>query len=172
MAYKKVADLSGDIPAIAIGGFNKKLKQDNPTSVEGYYLGSRDVPSEKSKTGKAKIHVFKTPKGNQPVWGKTDMDGKLDQVTKGAHVKVEFSGMKKVRTGEMYIYDVFEDEDNAIEEGILTASDPQEDEETETDYNDSGDNYEELPSAQVLQTAKAAADRMAKTKELLSRNKK
>lgn len=121
MGFKKLQDLNTE-NIIALGGFNKKAKKDNPTEVEGYYLGSRVVANTKNKSGKAYIHVFQTPKGNIGVWGKTDMDQKLIQVTPGTMTKVEFSGMKDTKNGEMYVYDVSVDDEQTIEVGGLGDS--------------------------------------------------
>ena len=43
MAFTTITDLSAD-ETISLGGFNKKTRKENPTSVEGYYLGKRSDP--------------------------------------------------------------------------------------------------------------------------------
>lgn len=114
MAFKQVQDLDADT-MISLGGFNKKLKKDNPTEVEGYYLGSRQVESKKSKTGFASIHYFQTPAGNVGVWGKTDLDRKLASVSVGNMAKAEYSHMQFTPNGEMYKYKVAFDPDNSLD---------------------------------------------------------
>lgn len=114
MAFKQVQDLECDI-TIALGGYNKKLKKDNPTSIEGFLLGSRQVADKKKKSGFSFIHVFKTKKGNVGVWGKTDLDRKLEASPLGAMTRASFDKMVPTPNGEMYKFVVEYDEDNTIE---------------------------------------------------------
>jgi hypothetical protein len=113
MAFQKITSLDADT-TISLGGFNKKLKKDNPTCIEGYYLGNKTVPDAKKKSGVSYIHFFQTPKGNVGVWGKTDMDKKLAQADNGTMIRVTHSGMKTTLNGEMYVYTVEADSDNRI----------------------------------------------------------
>jgi len=78
----------------ALGGINKRTGKPNPKSVEGYFIGSRQVDSAMSKTGKAYIHVLKTADGNTGVWGKTDLDRKLDGAVVGAMTRLTFTGTR------------------------------------------------------------------------------
>lgn len=175
MGYEEVQDLGTD-NVIALGGFNKKTKKDNPLSIEGYYLGSREVPSKLAKTGVAKIHVFKTPKGNVGVWGKTDIDIKLGGVKPGTMTLVKFDKMQATKTGEMYKYKVSVDKSNTIEvagsESFSSEEDtpysggnqtPEEEETVEEDDED-----EDALQAQAL----AQAERQAKVAALLRNNGK
>lgn len=115
MAFKAVQDLGTDT-TIALGGFNKTARKDNPTTLTGYFLGSRQVDSPKSKTGKAYIHVFQTPTGNIGVWGKTDLDRKIQAAQPGALTRVSFDGMMKIPgKNDMYKYKVEVDTDDTIE---------------------------------------------------------
>lgn len=172
MAYKQVNSLDADT-TIAIGGFNKKLKKDNPLSAEGHYLGAKVVDSAKSKSGKALLHIFQTAKGNLGVWGKTDMDRKLAQVTPGTMTRVSFKTMKAVPTGEMYIFSVEVDGDNTIEVNLqdtATTTDDGDDlngggqEQEEESYNNDHEPDEE-------QQALEAAENKARVAALLNRNK-
>lgn len=170
MAFKEVQDLGTDT-VIAIGGFNKKTRKDNPTGIEGYYLGSRSVTSAKSKGGKAKIHVFQTPKGNVGVWGKTDLDQKLGSVTPGTMTQVKFDKMVPSKNGEMYKFKVAVDTENTIEVTAAAATE----ETTETsDYNtdadyDTGPVDEETDEADAELEAQQAAASLAAAKERQAR---
>lgn len=176
MAFKTVQALDAE-NTVALGGENRKTGKKNPTQVEGYYLGSREVESRKSKTGKAKIHFFQTSKGNLGVWGKTDLDRKISSVEIGAMVRATFVGMKPTPNGEMYTYKVEHDPDNAIEVSLSTREDSgvEEYEGAPTgDYTDSDEeatvDEEDAQSLQMQQ--QAAIARKAKVQALLSKNKK
>lgn len=132
MAYKTVTDLSCDT-TITIGGFNKKLKKDNPTQIKGYYLGSKKVVDNKKQSGFSYLYTFQTPKGNVGVWGRTDLDKKLARVAPGSHVIVTADGTLKVPTGEMYKYKVEYNESDTIEVSEESTGTP------EPEYNDGGD---------------------------------
>lgn len=114
MAFKTIASLDAD-QTISIGGYNKKERKENPISIEGYFLGSRKIASQKDKKGYSFIHVFQTLKGNVGVWGKTALDDKLAQVIPGTMTQVNFTGMKPTKNGEMYTFKVAVDTDNTIE---------------------------------------------------------
>lgn len=133
MAYEEVTDLGTD-NVIALGGVNKQTGKSNPTSIEGYFLGSREVPSAMSKTGFAKIHVFKTASGNTGVWGKTDLDLKLASVTPGTMTLAKFDRMQPQKGKQsMYKYKVLVDSENTIEVAGATAAETSD---TSADYND------------------------------------
>ncbi len=121
MGFKPVVDLDCE-SATALGGQDRKSGKKNPTSITGYYIGSRQVDSPKSKTGKAYLHVFQTEKGNQGVWGKTDLDKKILGVTAGSLVRVTFTGMQETKNNPMYKYRVEVDADDAIDVGAVEAS--------------------------------------------------
>lgn len=121
MAFKEVQSLEADV-TIALGGRNKKTGKDNPKSVEGYYLGKREVASAKSRNGKASIYYFQTSKGNVGVWGKTDLDRKMGSVTPGNMTRITQSGTRPTPNGDMYTYKVEQDTENSIEVSLLEAS--------------------------------------------------
>lgn len=158
MGFKEITSLDAE-NTISLGGYNKKLRKENPTEVEGYYLGSRKVTSTKNSQGFSSLHVFQTAEGNLGVWGKTDMDRKLGQVTVGTMTKVEFTGMKATKNNDMYTYKVQVDSDNTIE---VKGSDngPSNYEEVEE-----GNDTEETASTEVL----SAADKQKKVQELLKK---
>lgn len=141
MAFKELASLDADT-ILSIGGVNKKTGKKNPTSIEGYYLGSRKVESKKGKDGFSTIHFFQTSKGNVGMWGKTDSDRKLANATAGAMTRVSFVGMQSTPNGDMYKFKVEVDLDNSIDVADLSAE-------------DTGDNYSEVDSYEASDTEEA-----------------
>jgi hypothetical protein len=177
MAFKEVNDLNPDT-TISLGGVNKKTNKPNPKQVEGYYLGSRKVEDRKKKSGYSYIYVLQTPKGNLGVWGKTDLDRKMEAVTPGVMIRITQSGMAATPNGEMYKFKVEFDESNTIEvvsASSLSSADSGSATAEETDdasypYDEAAPEYEDEEATQVA--ALAAAERQAKVKALLNRNKK
>lgn len=111
MAYQKVPQEAGD--TIALGGMNNKTGKANPTKVEGYYLGARQVDTQ---NGPAFLHSFDTAKGKIDVWGKTNLNQRLKSVPIGTMTLVTVeSEMKKTARGRMYLFDVQYDPENIIE---------------------------------------------------------
>lgn len=156
MAYREVNDLSTDV-TISLGGVNKKTGKKNPTSIEGYYLGSRQVEDKKKKSGVSYIYVFQTAEGNVGVWGKTDLDRKMQSAPLGAMTRATHSGMRATPNGEMYTYKVEIDKDNTIEVEGLEASFP--DRESSSNNTEDDDNSivdEDDEEAQAAATASAA----------------
>lgn len=174
MAFKQVTDLDAET-TVALGGFNKKTRRDNPTSVEGYYLGKRKVDSKKAKSGFCYIYYFQTPKGNVAVWGKTDLDRKMENVTPGVMVRASFSKMLPTPNGEMYKYLVEFDPDNTIEVTTLTAGTSNEDysttDDTTTASDDDAADEEEVDEDAAQADALLAAERKAKVEALLKGKK-
>jgi hypothetical protein len=161
MAFKTISSVDAETTT-ALGGFNKKTKKDNPTQVEGYYLGNKKVDSPKAKSGFAYLHVFQTAKGNLGVWGKTDMDKKLLSIPTGTMTRVTFAGTKPTKSGnDMYVYTVEADDDNTIE---VTGTDSTN---TSADYDSATDEDDNTQQAALL-----AAERLAKVQELLAKGKK
>lgn len=173
MAFQEIASLDADV-TIALGGRNKKTNKDNPKSVEGYYLGSKEVRSPKSKTGFASIHILQTAKGNVGVWGKTDMDRKIKSVTPGTMIRVTHTGMQATPNGEMYKYSVEQDTDNTIDVGNLanvqTAATGQGEYEADGGTADEGLSAED--QEELLQAQAEAEARAAKVKALLNKTKR
>lgn len=115
MAFKELTSLDTD-NTTSLGGKNKEGKT-NPTSIEGYYVGSKDVESKLSKSGLCKLHVFQTKTGSVGVWGKTDMDRKMETAVIGMLTQVKFTGFSEPKPGKrpMYKYTVAQDSDHTIE---------------------------------------------------------
>lgn len=120
MSFQELPDLSCD-KAIQIGGIDKKTKKANPKQIEGFFIGSRDVESKKSKTGFTKLHVFKTATGTVGVWGKTNLDTQLQSVKLGVMTRVTFVGMVATKNNPMYKYKVQIDNDNVLDGVDLEA---------------------------------------------------
>lgn len=139
MAFKELADLDCSVTT-AIGGVNKETNKKNPTQIEGYYIGTRQVPSKKSKTGLCSLHVLQTQTGNVGVWGKTNLDQKMPAVKPGQMIRISFVGMVETQNNPMYKYKVQVDAANTIEVNL-----------PETDASaageESGNDGEELPSS-------------------------
>jgi hypothetical protein len=114
MGFQEVADLDASV-SYALGGRNKKTGKPNPSSIEGYFLGTRQVPSTKSKTGFCALHFFQTAEGNVGVWGKTDLDKKLTGVPAGVMTRVKFTGMQETKNNPMFKYSVAIDKSNTID---------------------------------------------------------
>lgn len=118
MGFKEVQSLDADV-VTALGGVNTKTNKPNPKTLEGYYLGNRQVESKMSKTGFAKLHFFQTSTGNVGVWGKTDLDRKLAAVALGTMTRATHTGMQPVPGKRpMYKYKVELDESNTIEVAV------------------------------------------------------
>lgn len=121
MGFKEVASLDCDV-SIQLGGTDRKTGKAHPTSIEGYYLGSNNVPSPKAKSGFSKLHIFQTNKGNVGVWGKTNLDRKLASAGVGTMTRVTYTGMQETKNNPMYVYKVEADSDNTIDVGGLVAA--------------------------------------------------
>jgi hypothetical protein len=199
MGFKEINSLDADV-ITALGGVNKKTGKPNPTRMEGYFLGSREVESKMSKTGTAKIHFLETSKGKVGIWGKTDLDRKLKQVTPGIMVRITQDGKVNLPGKQpMYKFRVEVDAENTIEVAAQEESSVQSEEYSETgleDVQNAGadlsddselidDNFEdtledetpadEQPPARPKPPARAAstpdAARQAKVKELLAKGR-
>lgn len=181
MAFKQVQDLDAET-TIALGGRNKKTGKANPTEVEGYYLGKRKVESKKAKSGFAFIYYFQTPKGNVGVWGKTDLDRKMEGVTPGLMVRASFSKMVPTPNGEMYKFLVEFDPDNTIEVATLSAGAGNDTEDSNTYTGSSVDTLDEEEgysngedtdedAAQSAALAAAEAAQRARVQAILKGNK-
>lgn len=175
MAFQEVNDLNTDV-TISLGGTNKKTGKANPTKIEGYYLGKKEVEDRKKKSGKSYIYVFQTPKGNVGVWGKTDMDRKMEAATEGFMLRVSHTGMAQTPNGEMYKYKVEFDSENTIPVLSKGSSNTAYEEPVEasfgTDDEDEEDNFSyEAPTAPAL-SASSAAERQAKVQALLNKKAK
>lgn len=166
--FKEVTDLSAE-NVISLGGINRKTGKKNPESITGYYLGKKTV-ADKLKGGDAIIYIFQTPKGNEGVWGKTDLNRKMQQVALGALVRASFTGMQPTPKGDMYKFKVEVNDADSIEVSASNENDLQvleaEDRVSEDEAEDNEDEVELLKAA-----AQQAAARKAKVAALLKNNK-
>lgn len=147
MAFKQLADLDASVTT-AIGGTDKTTGKKNPTSIEGYYIGTRAVPSRKAKSGTCSLHILQTAQGNVGVWGKTNLDQKMPSVLPGQMIRVSFVGMVETPNNPMYKYKVEVDADNTIEVNLAdetTAPTATEDSDTQ-DYSGSEEAEEDAPT--------------------------
>lgn len=172
MAFTEVQSLDAEI-TIALGGTNKKTGKKNPTTAEGYYLGSRKV---ENKTGESSIHFLQTSKGNLGIWGKTDLDRKLTAVVPGTMVRLNFTGMQATPRGDMYKFKVEVDADNTIDVSGLASSNTSSAEEeasveddsyTDAEYDASAEDEEISASSATQTVALSAAQRRDKVQQLL-----
>jgi len=169
MAWKTVTSLDCDT-VFALGGVNGKTNEPNPTSIEGYYLGSR---STQVNGEEATIHVFQTPKGNQGIWGSADTRAKLKQVAAGTMTLVEFVEKKKISGGKTKkIFSVSQNTANTIEVGALSTGQANESYVDEEEENEDLETAEKAPAYVVPAAAANRAASLSKVQELLNRNKK
>jgi len=181
MAFKVVASLDCDT-TVTLGGVDKKTKKKNPTQIEGYFLGSKETgPNKFNKAKIDLVHVFQTPKGNVGVWGKTDLDRKIKNVTPGTMVRATFDGTLPTNKGnDMLKYKVEIDESETIDVSDLVDSQDSGGDDNNTQYGDDpaidGEDYEDSDeddnSNSVLSASSdAVAERAAKVQALLGKNK-
>ena len=182
MAFKEVVGLDTE-STIALGGINKKTGKPNPTTVEGYYVGSRSVDTD---FGPAQLHVLQTADGNVGVWGKTDLDRKIAAVAAGSMIRATHTGQVKIPgRNPMHKYKVEVDSEDTIDVG--SAADTQapvldqydEDGYQKEEYTESSTDEDEAldevtptraaPPKQLAKTPDAA--RQAQAKALLSKGK-
>lgn len=134
MAFRQLADLDCD-RTTAIGGKAKDGKP-NPKSIEGYFIGTKQVESQLAKSGFASLHILQTQDGNVGVWGKTNLDQKMKVVRPGTMVRVTFTGMQNIPGKRpMYKYGVEVDDENMIE----VASAPTSEDSSYSDTDSSGE---------------------------------
>jgi hypothetical protein len=170
MAFKDVQSLEAD-NTVSLGGFNKKSRTENPTTAEGYYLGSKKVESKMAKSGYAYIHILQTSKGNLGVL----------QVIPGAMVRITQSGTRAIPgVNDMYIFKVQQDLDNCIdvdfvpEQSLVTHT-------SESDDGNDDDAFNNLSTSTPAQAPRVTppvsnvatnAARTAKVQDLLNKNKR
>ncbi len=136
MAFKPLTSLDCE-QTIQVGGKDRKTGKPHPTSIEGYYLGSKQIVSPKNKTGFSKLHVFQTEDGSVGVWGKTDLDRKLANATAGVMTRVTYAGLKETKNNPMYMYKVEVDAENTIDVASLSSASEGE------SYEAEGSSYED-----------------------------
>lgn len=177
MAFKKVVDLNPD-RTISLGGFNKKTKKDNPTEAEGYYLGNKTIPDTKKPNGLTYIYAFQTKSGVLGVWGKTDLDRKMQGVPLGTMVRIKQNGMQATKNGEMYKFEVAYDPDNTIEVdtpsgyavagGVVAGDSAENGDEEDADFAEIESSFEEEEAYSPPSRVVASASNKEKVAALLS----
>lgn len=96
---------------LTIGGVNEETGEKNPTSLEGFYGGSRTITTS---NGEATVHDFRTSKGVETVWGKSDLNNKLSDENVGEFVTIKYQGKEATKFGKKYIYAVTADAENVM----------------------------------------------------------
>ena len=153
MAYKKALDLSADT-TIQLGA------PGNPTSIEGYYLGAKEIDGD---YGVGKLHIFHTAKGNVGVWGKSNSNRILTLDRVGQMCMLSFTGMGKAQKGRKppYTYELQYDSDNTIDVGGLVANANADAAASSYDDDASDDSeaavFDEVEAARPVAPARAAA---------------
>lgn len=181
MSYKTKFDGRTD-KTIKLGG------EGNPSSIEGYFLGSKETTSD---YGPGKLHLFQTSEGVVGVWGKTRMNTLLTEDHRGQMVLLSFTGMiapsKKGRRPS-YGYKLQYDPENTIDVSnidLTAAASAEDDGDAEiADLMNGGadlESYEteaeeEAPAPRLavpprVAAAPASADRQAKMQALLNSRK-
>jgi hypothetical protein len=165
MAFQEVNSLDADV-TIALGKVDKTTGKPFPKEIEGYYLGSRSVAN---KRGDSKLHFFQTAKGNVGVWGTTDLDRKLGQVTVGSMTRATSTGTKPTPNGDMYTYRVEVDKDNSIQ---VQNSSTEENTASSLSESYAEDSEDDNDDDEVQALALAAAEKKARVEALLKGNRK
>lgn len=189
MGFKEVTTLDADT-TITIGGVVKKTGKKNPTNIEGFYLGKREVTGGKfTRPGKKdSIYFLRTADGNVGVWGKTDLDRKMNSVTPGAMIRISYAGTTPTPNGDMHKYKVEVDMSNTIEvDDYATTTNVDEDnaeddreavggyeDGPEVDEDEDDEEYEapKTTTRNVASLTGTAADRAKRAQELLSKGRK
>lgn len=121
MAFQPKSTLIAD-SYTALGGVNKKTGKPNPKAIEGFYLGSKQVDSDLSRTGKAWHHFFKNSSGTVGVYGKTDLDRRLDTKDVGYLLRVTCTGSTPIKgKNDMYTFSVDIDPDQRMDSASLPS---------------------------------------------------
>lgn len=165
MSYKTKFNGTADT-AIQLGG------KGNPTSIEGYFLGSKDTPD--SGYGPGKLHIFQTAEGNIGVWGKTNSNRLLTKDHVGQMVMLTFTGMGPKSKGKnpAYQYELKYDEENTIDTtGVeLNTAEPAYDEDVESEEDETP--VDEAPVSRAVPPVRAASapsqERQDRVKALLN----
>lgn len=123
MAFEEPVELDTDV-VFSLGGVDKKTGKKNPTQVEGYFLGSKEIPDKYAKSGKGYLHIFLTPNGNVGVFGKTDLNRKMMTVDPGTMTRVTYTGTLPTKYGPMAKFKREIDKDRTIPVDVRSAPQP------------------------------------------------
>jgi hypothetical protein len=177
MGFEEVNSLDVD-KTVKIGGVDKKTGKKNPSSIEGYYLGAREIADKYSSDKMGKLHAFQTAEGNVGVFGKTDLNRKLAVVIPGTMVRVTAAGSVPTNKGnDMLKFKVEVDKTNMIEVSGTLSDDSGLDNGGESDDNEDSEensyssNMGRTGTGMNNQTGMSAAERQAKVQELLKKKK-
>lgn len=153
-------------------------KEGNPKSIEGYFLGSKEVQSD---YGPGKLHIFQTRSGTTGVWGKTRLNTLLTDDLRGQMVRATFTGMVQPSKKGMrpsYGFSVEHDNENTIDVNSVNVnvSEPTQDslEESDEGLFEEEQAQEEVTAPRPKSPIKAAtvdASRQAKIQALLNSKK-
>jgi hypothetical protein len=152
MAFKKIQDLNCDI-TIALGGRDKKTGKANLSQLEGYFLGSRTVTTKK---GPAKLHAIQTSDGVVGVWGKTDLNRKMENAIVGAMTRITQKGTVETPNGPMYKYTVEVDEDNSVEVFGLNSNTSDSAASNSSDDRSSEESYDEVDDEEETESEESS----------------
>lgn len=150
MAYEQVIELRAD-KYINLGGVDKKSGKANPTSVEGYYLGS--FQTKGGAYGPSTVHVLQTKTGNVGVWERGNLADLMAKITPGNACIITFRGMSEKKPGknQAYLCKAVQDKDNTIDVSGITGPGEEDNSFTGGDESDAGfsveDGYE--PEAEL-----------------------
>lgn len=169
MGFTEVNSLDADV-TVALGKTNKETGRPYPTQAEGYFLGSRTV---ESKRGDSKLHFLQSGVAykdlklsvgqNLGIWGTTDLNRKLSQVTPGTMVRITSTGTKPTPNGDMYTYRVETDKTNTIE--VSASTDNAAPAAEYDDGNDEEQSFEDVNQNSAI----SASQRKAEVEEILQR---
>lgn len=143
MALEEIFDLNADVVT--------KLEKAGQ-KVSGYYLG---FTSNKTKLGVSLLHVFRNDKGNEGLWGSSQLNAKLSRVTPGAMTEITFTGKTTMDNGmSLKTYTVLSDRINKIDVSDIAPRDAGEiadasDESYSDDISDDSDIATAAPAAKV-----------------------
>jgi hypothetical protein len=135
MAFIKKFDGNTD-STINLGDKNNPVRQ----SIEGYYLGTKNIPD--SGYGVGKLHIFQTSSGVVGVWGKTNSNRLMTLDLTGKMTRLTFTGMGEKKKGKnpAYNYELEVDSSETIDVtgvNLNTSSEPDEDDSEEPEVNES-----------------------------------
>ncbi len=158
MAYQTKFDGQTD-KAVTLG------KPGDPTTVEGYFLGTKITPD--TGYGPGKLHIFQTSEGSIGVWGKTRLNTLLTPELVGQMTLVTFTGMvapAKKGKRPSYGFKVQHDPSNKIDVAPLVSSNDA----TEPESDDVDESFTEEYSAPAVVAKAPSEDRIAKARALLA----
>jgi hypothetical protein len=160
MGFKKKFDGQTD-KSIQLGDKNNPVR----ASIEGYYIGTKDIPD--SGYGPGKLHIFQTSEGSVGVWGKTNSNRLMTSDLVGQMCRLTFTGMGEKLKGKnpAYKYELEVDSSETIDTtGIdVNAKAVDEDEGEEGDTMAYEEERTPAPRAVLKAAAPAATPKLPNT---------